>query len=48
VIVAAIEAAGYEAGKDVAIALDVAASELYADGAYVFKKSKGGTSPPTR
>src|SRR6266850_1846340 len=43
VIMAAIQAAGYEAGKDVAIALDVAASELYSDGAYVFKKSKGGT-----
>jgi len=42
-IMAAIEAAGYEAGKDVAIALDVAASELYADGAYTFKKSGGGT-----
>src|SRR6266545_3692458 len=43
VIMAAIQAAGYEAGKDVAIALDVAASELYSDGKYVFKKSKGGT-----
>jgi enolase len=43
VIMAAIEAAGYEPGKDVALALDVAASELYADGAYTFKKSGGGT-----
>jgi enolase len=42
-IMAAIEGAGFEAGKDVAIALDVAASELYQDGKYVFKKSKGGT-----
>jgi enolase len=42
VIMAAIEESGYEAGKDVAIALDVAASELYADGAYSFKKSGGG------
>ena len=42
-IMAAIEGAGFEAGKDVAIALDVAASELYADGAYTFKKSGGGT-----
>jgi len=42
-IMAAIDGAGFEAGKDVAIALDVAASELYADGKYVFKKSKGGT-----
>ena len=38
----AIDAAGFEAGKDIAIALDVAASELYQDGSYVFKKSKGG------
>jgi enolase len=42
VIMAAIEESGYEAGKDVAIALDVAASELYADDAYNFKKSGGG------
>ncbi|MGH7613310.1 MAG: phosphopyruvate hydratase [Gemmatimonadales bacterium] len=42
VIMAAIEASGYEAGKDVAIALDVAASELFADDAYTFKKSGGG------
>ncbi|HEU5261520.1 MAG TPA: phosphopyruvate hydratase [Gemmatimonadales bacterium] len=42
-VMAAIEAAGYEAGKHVAIALDVAASELYQDGAYVFKKSGAGT-----
>jgi enolase len=42
VIMAAIEESGYEAGKDVAIALDVAASELYADDVYNFKKSGGG------
>ncbi len=42
-IMAGIETAGYEAGKDVAIALDPAASELYADGAYTFKKSGAGT-----
>jgi enolase len=46
-IMAAIETAGFEAGKDIAIALDVAASELYeggnGKGAYTFKKSKGGT-----
>src|SRR5712692_1215491 len=41
-IVSAIEEAGYEPGKDVAIALDPAASEFYQDGAYVFKKSGGG------
>ena len=34
----AIRAAGYEPGKDLAICLDVAASELYDQGEYVFKK----------
>jgi enolase len=43
VVMAAIETAGYEAGKDVAIALDPAASELYENGRYVFKKSGAGT-----
>ena len=41
VVMEAIQAAGYEPGKDLAIALDVAASELYKDGAYVFKKGDG-------
>ena len=41
-VLAAIEDAGYEPGKDVAIALDPAASELYQDGAYTFKKSGAG------
>src|SRR5437762_4226029 len=41
-VVTSIEEAGFEPGKDVAIALDVAASELLVDGHYVFKKSKGG------
>jgi enolase len=41
-IVKAIEAAGYKPGKDVAIALDPAASSFYADGAYDLAKSKGG------
>ncbi len=34
IMVKAIEAAGYKAGKDVAFALDVAASELYQKGKY--------------
>ena len=38
VIMEAIGAAGYKPGQDIAIALDVAASELYDSGAYVFKK----------
>jgi enolase len=41
VLMQAIEKAGYEPGKDLAIALDVAASELYQDGEYVFKKGDG-------
>lgn len=42
-IVAAIVDAGYEPGKDVALALDVASSEFYdaESGLYVFKKSTG-------
>jgi enolase len=43
VILEAIDGAGYKAGKQVAIALDCAASELYKDGKYVFKKSGAGT-----
>jgi len=36
-IVEAIEAAGYVAGRDIALALDVAASEFHDDGAYTFE-----------
>ncbi len=42
VILEAIDAAGYAAGKEIALALDVAASELYSDGIYTFKKSGAG------
>ncbi len=42
VIVAAIEAAGYKPGKDVAIALDPAASSFYEGGAYNLAKSGQG------
>jgi len=42
-LVEAVEAAGYRVGKDVAFAIDVAASELYDGGKYTFKKSHGGT-----
>ena len=41
VVLEAIRTAGYEPGRDLAIALDVAASELYQDGEYVFKKGDG-------
>jgi enolase len=44
VIIEAIEAAKYAPGKQVALALDCAASELYdKQGQYVFKKSGAGT-----
>src|SRR4051812_49625648 len=43
VILEAIEAAGYAPGKDIALALDCAASELYKEGKYTFKKSGAGT-----
>jgi enolase len=36
-IVEAIEAAGYQPGRDIAVALDVAATEFYRDGAYQFE-----------
>jgi enolase len=42
VIVEAIEAAGYKPGKDVAIALDPAASSFFEDGAYNLSKSRQG------
>ena len=38
-ILEAIDQAGYKAGTDCLLALDPAASEFYADGAYVFNKS---------
>lgn len=37
----AISQAGYRVGAQVALALDVASSEFYQDGRYVFKKSDG-------
>ncbi|WP_156754742.1 phosphopyruvate hydratase [Actinokineospora pegani] len=39
-IVEAIGKAGYTAGRDVALALDVAATEFYSDGAYTFEGAK--------
>jgi enolase len=41
-VMEAIALAGYEAGTEIAIALDCAASELFAKGKYTFKKSGGG------
>jgi len=42
-ILAAIEDAGYKAGAQISLALDVAASELWDGKKYVFKKSGGAT-----
>ncbi|HEX4223172.1 MAG TPA: phosphopyruvate hydratase, partial [Pseudonocardiaceae bacterium] len=39
-ITTAIEKAGYTAGRDVALAMDVAATEFYSDGAYTFEGTK--------
>lgn len=43
VIVEAIKKAGYKPGEEIAIAMDVAASEFYKDGKYVLAKSSGET-----
>jgi len=40
-VIAAIEKAGYKAGKDVMIALDCAASEFFKDGIYDYTKFEG-------
>ncbi|MDR0896100.1 MAG: phosphopyruvate hydratase [Prevotellaceae bacterium] len=40
-ILTAIKAAGYEAGKDVTIAMDCASSEFYHDGIYDYTKFEG-------
>jgi enolase len=45
-ILEAIQAAGYKPGKDIAIAIDPAASEFYEDGVYVFKKSDKSRKTP--
>jgi enolase len=42
-IVESIKAAGYQPGKDVAIALDPAASSFYSEGSYRLEKSGQGT-----
>jgi enolase len=43
VIMEAIGVAGFEPGRQIALALDVASSELYRDGQYHFRKSGAGT-----
>jgi len=41
VILEAVERAGYQAGRQIAIAIDPATSEFFEDGVYVFRKSDG-------
>ena len=47
VIIEAIQAAGFEAGKDIFLALDAAASSFCNQGSYVFQKSGSGTKNST-
>lgn len=47
VILEAIQSAGYKPGKQIAIALDPAASEFYDNGSYVMKKSDGSRKSPS-
>ena len=42
-VMRAIEAAGYRPGEDIMLSVDAAASELYSDGSYAFRKSSGKT-----
>jgi enolase len=46
VILEAIQEAGYAPGRQIALALDPAASEFYDNGAYAFKKSSGARKTP--
>jgi enolase len=46
IIVHAIEQAGYQPGTEIALGLDCAASELFRDGQYHFKKSGGAARSP--
>jgi enolase len=45
-ILEAVDRAGYRPGRDVFLALDVAASEMFDDGRYVFRKSDGARKTP--
>jgi enolase len=47
-MVRAIEHAGYRPGADVALALDPAASEMWEDGGYVFRKAGGERLTPAQ
>jgi enolase len=43
IILEAVEKAGYEPGKEIALALDCAVSEMFSGGTYTFKKSGAGS-----
>jgi enolase len=45
-ILEAVDRSGYRAGRDVFLALDVAASEMFDSGRYVFRKSDGSRKTP--
>lgn len=47
-IATAVEKAGYKLGRDVALALDVAATEFYSDGSYTFEQSKHSAEQMSR
>lgn len=48
IIIEAIEAAGLKPGQDIALALDVAASELFRNGQYQFHKSGAAARSPEK
>mgnify|MGYP000486509585 CR=1 FL=1 len=45
-IMESIQQAGYQPGRDIYLALDIAASEFYEEGVYIFKKSDGSRKKP--
>ncbi len=47
-ILEAIQKAGYKPGKDMALVLDPATSELFEDGAYIFEKSDKSRKSPVQ
>jgi enolase len=47
-MVAAIEQAGYRPGRDLSVAMDPAASEMWEDGGYLFRKARGGRMTPAQ
>src|SRR5688572_10941899 len=48
VVLEAVQAAGFKAGDDIYLALDVASSELWSNGTYVFRKSGEPSRTPAQ